>query len=156
GASAGVPGGRAWCTSHTGCDRVGAGPSEVFGREVRRQDLDHRIVLDPDLDHVERPAIAGHTMPAGTLGDLFHFARVGRDADPRADFSFATRAGQFRPQVRSLARPASDTGSGPSLADPIPGGRRRANSSHSTVGMGTFCVWPLQAKDSWADTIARD
>jgi hypothetical protein len=25
--------------------------------------------------------IAGHTMPAGALGDLFHFARVGRDAE---------------------------------------------------------------------------
>src|SRR6185312_8700904 len=56
---ASAAGGRAGRAGHTGCDRVGAGPGQVFGGEVRRQDLDHRIVLDPDLDHVERPAVAG-------------------------------------------------------------------------------------------------
>src|SRR5580704_8580574 len=80
-ASADVAGARAGRLGHTGCEGVRAGPGQVFRREVRRQDLDHRIVLDPDLDHVERSAITGHTIPAGALCDLLHSGRVGRDAE---------------------------------------------------------------------------
>src|SRR5215470_8359866 len=60
-------------------------PPDHIGGEVRRQNLDHRIVLDPDLDHVERCAIAGHTMP-GSL-TTFPSAAARRSLPPEADLA---------------------------------------------------------------------
>jgi len=65
---------------HRGDELVGAGEGEVFGRVFRRQDLDHQIVLDPHLNHMERTAIAVEAVPALALGDRFDRSRVGGDA----------------------------------------------------------------------------
>src|SRR5437660_12831127 len=59
---------------------VGAREGEIFGRVIRRQDLDHRLVLDPDLDDVKRPTVAIEALPAGSLRDLLDLFGLGADA----------------------------------------------------------------------------
>src|SRR5271169_4414786 len=36
---------------HLCCDLIGTGKRQIFASELGRQDFDHRLVLDPDLDH---------------------------------------------------------------------------------------------------------
>ena len=62
-------------------DLVGAGEGEVFGRELGRQDFDHRLVLDPDFDHVERAAVAAEALPALAARDRFDRGRFGGNAE---------------------------------------------------------------------------
>src|SRR5437764_13740674 len=57
------------------------GEGKIFRRVIRRQDLDHRLVLDPDLDHVEGYAVAVEAPPAGPFRDLLDLLRIGRDAE---------------------------------------------------------------------------
>src|ERR1051325_4070395 len=65
---------------HGGQHLVGPREGEIFGRVGRRQDLDHRLVLDPHLDNVKRPAIAVEGLPAGSLRDLLDLFAIGRNA----------------------------------------------------------------------------
>src|SRR4051812_17464665 len=62
-------------------DLVRAGKGEIFGGEIRRKDLDHRLVFDPDLDHMKRSAVADKTLPPGLAGDRLDTSAIGRDAE---------------------------------------------------------------------------
>src|SRR5690242_20429797 len=62
-------------------DLVRAGEGEVFGGEIRREDFDHRLVLDPDLDHVKRAAVTDKTLPSGLTGDRLDTGAIGRNAE---------------------------------------------------------------------------
>ena len=66
---------------HRGHDLIGAGEGEIFGRVIGRQDLDHRLVLDPNLDDMKRAAVADKAFPAGTGRDLLDLLRIGRNAE---------------------------------------------------------------------------
>src|SRR5215472_7455284 len=62
---------------HRRRDLAGIGEGEVFGGVVGRQYLDHRLVLDPHLDHMERTAIAAEALPAFPARDLFDRLAIG-------------------------------------------------------------------------------
>ena len=47
----------------------GAGEGEVFGGKFGRQDFDHRLVLQPDFDHVERAAVVAQRCPGSSASD---------------------------------------------------------------------------------------
>ena len=76
-----LAGGRGRRRRHRRGDLVGAGEGEVFDREFGRQDLDHRLVLDPDFDHVEGAAVAAEALPALTARDRFDRLRFGGNAE---------------------------------------------------------------------------
>src|SRR5689334_24990245 len=74
---------------HGGQHLVGPREGEIFGGISGRQDLDHRLVLDPHLDDVKRPAIAVEAFPARSLGDVDYLLAVGRDAQRKMRRSVA-------------------------------------------------------------------
>src|SRR5438128_10886540 len=71
----------------------------------------HRLVLDPDLDHVEGAAVAAEALPALTGRDRFDGVRLGGDAERevgRAVAAFGCRLLDKTPAVaaaRSQFRP---------------------------------------------------
>src|SRR6516162_515073 len=65
---------------HPGGDVGRLGPGEIFGRVFGRQDLDHLLVLNPDLDHMERAAVAVKAVPTFAVRDLLDSVPIGRDA----------------------------------------------------------------------------
>src|SRR5665213_965407 len=62
-----------------GDELVGTGEVEVFAGELRRQDFDHRLVLKPDLDNMERPTVADKAFPALAARYLLDRVAIGRD-----------------------------------------------------------------------------
>ncbi len=70
---------------HRRHDRVRAGEGEIFGGVFGRQDLDHRMVLDPHLDDVERAAAAVMALPALAVRDRLDRGGVGGDAEREMD-----------------------------------------------------------------------
>src|SRR5262249_35289499 len=72
-------------------DLVGTREGEVFGREFGRQDLDHRLVLEPDFDDMERPAIAAEAVPALAPRDRFDLVGGGGDAERKMRRAVAAR-----------------------------------------------------------------
>src|SRR5882672_4372871 len=80
-AGSGLTASRYGCGQHRRQDLVRPGEGKIFTGKIRRQDLDHRLVLDPDLHDVEGAAVAPEAFPAGALGNLFNRLCVGRDAE---------------------------------------------------------------------------
>src|SRR6266567_3553915 len=76
-----VSAGRARRRIHRRENLVGPSEGEVFRRVIGRQDLDHRLVLDPDFDDVERAAVADKAFPTGAGSDLLDLLPIGRDAE---------------------------------------------------------------------------
>ena len=66
---------------HSGGEIGGLGPGEILGRVFGRQHLDHLLVFDPHLDHVEVAAVAVKAVPAFPLGDGFDCIGAGGDAE---------------------------------------------------------------------------
>src|SRR5215472_5697738 len=83
---------------HRSLDLIGAGECVVFASKFRRQDLDHRLVLEPDFDHVKRPPVAAEALPAFARRDLFDGVGVGSDAEGKMGRSVTS------PAVRSLLK----------------------------------------------------
>ena len=52
---------------HRRQDLFGPREGEIFGRVIRRQDLDHRLVLDPHLNDMKWATIAVEAVPSSTL-----------------------------------------------------------------------------------------
>src|SRR5215472_3827933 len=86
---------------HRCLDLIGAGECQVLASEFRRQDLDHRLVLEPDFDHVKRPPVAAETLPAFTRRDLFDGVGVGGDAEGKMGRSVTPPA--VRPLLKATA-----------------------------------------------------
>ena len=84
---------------------VGARKGQVFGGEFGRQDLDHRLVLEPDLDHVEPPAVAAEALPALTARDRFHGLGIGGDAKREMRRAVAARFLLYKARTLAAARP---------------------------------------------------
>src|SRR5712691_11774570 len=76
-----VPAGGARRRVHRDENLVGPGEGEVFRRVIRWQDLDPRLVLDPNLDDVKRAAVADKAFPAGAGSYLRDLLRLGRNAE---------------------------------------------------------------------------
>src|SRR5689334_17742469 len=75
-----------------GClDVIGTGSVQVFSRVLGRQDLDHRLVFDPDLDHMECTSHAVEALPSRARGDCLHRGCIGLDAEREMRRSVATR-----------------------------------------------------------------
>jgi hypothetical protein len=53
--------------------------------------INHRFVLDPDLDYMERTPIAVEAVPTGALGDRLHGDGIGRGAEHEMRRSIAAR-----------------------------------------------------------------
>jgi hypothetical protein len=76
---------------HCRRDLVGAGKRQIFAREFGWQDLDHRLVLDPDLDHMERAAVAAKALPAFARRNGLDLVRVAGDAEREMGRAVAAR-----------------------------------------------------------------
>src|SRR5215469_2471554 len=83
---------------HCCLDPIGAGECEVFASEFRRQDLDHRLVFEPDFDHVKRPPVAAEALPAFARRDPLDGVGFGGDAEGKMGRSVTA------PAVRSLLK----------------------------------------------------
>src|SRR5271169_3191490 len=87
---------------HRRRDPVGTGPGEIFGRVFGRQDLDHRLVLDPYFDHMERAAVAAVALPAFTARNRLDGVSFRGDAEREMGRAVAAPFRLFR-KARAVA-----------------------------------------------------